>query len=352
MLYDKDKPFKILSIDGGGIRGIYPAKFLSELEYQLKQEGKQITQLNKYFDLICGTSTGGIIAMGLALGMPSKDILNLYKNNAKNIFGKKNGYLKSLIKPFHKTTYLEKLLKEEFSKFSDGVTRLGHAKTRVCIPVYNTSKGRVSVYKTSHHPELKIDYQYPAHHVALSTSAAPFYFKPHSFSYKKVHNNEMEEVTNTIDGGIFANNPTLIGIMEAIEALEVPIENLKILSIGTGNKAFSETNTNKKWGAHYWGAPPAPKIFDLMMSAQSDYVNNLVKFLNKGIGNNNSSQFFYERIQFDFDKIPSIDLDETKSEKLNLLINQAFDDFQVKGSIVIEEFFNTHITPFEPVYKL
>lgn len=352
MLYDPDKPFKILSIDGGGIRGIYPAKFLSEIEYRLEQEGKD-PQLNKYFDLICGTSTGGIIAMGLALGMPSADILNLYKENAKKIFGDKSGRFASLFKPFHGSKELKSILKKEFSQYSDQeVTRLGHAQTRICIPVYNSGKGRVSVYKTSHHPELKIDYQYPAHDVALSTSSAPFYFKPHSFSYIKTHNQETENVTNNIDGGIFANNPTLMGILEAIEALKVPTGNLKVLSLGTGNKAFSETDTDKKWGALYWGAPPSPNIFDLIMSAQSDHVNNLVKFLNKGIGNNGSPQFLYERVQFKFDKIPQIELDETNKQRLGLLESKAFDDFQVKGSKIIKDFCKEKITPYTPIYEL
>ena len=175
--------FKILSIDGGGI---YPAKILSELEQKLELSGKKITDLNQYFDLICGTSTGGIIALGLALGMKSEDILNLYSENANLIFRNKRDVLTSLFHPFYQRENLQEILKKEYSKFSiDGDTRLGHAKTRVCIPVYNAGEGRVSVLKTSHHKDLKRDYQYPAHDVALSTAAAPLYFKPHSFSFIK-----------------------------------------------------------------------------------------------------------------------------------------------------------------------
>lgn len=81
-------PFKILSIDGGGIRGMMPARLLSELEDELTREGKN-PRLCDYFDLICGTSTGGIIALGLALGMPAQDVLKLYRDNASNIFKKK-----------------------------------------------------------------------------------------------------------------------------------------------------------------------------------------------------------------------------------------------------------------------
>ena len=79
------RKFKILSIDGGGIRGIIPAKVLYHLEEEaIKKDGAD-ARLCDYFDLVCGTSTGGIIAIGIALGMPAKDILKLYQENAKRI---------------------------------------------------------------------------------------------------------------------------------------------------------------------------------------------------------------------------------------------------------------------------
>jgi len=79
--------FKILCIDGGGIRGIIPSKFLSNLENCISKHKEEETRLNEYFDLICGTSTGGIIAIGLGLGMTAKDINKLYEENATKIFG-------------------------------------------------------------------------------------------------------------------------------------------------------------------------------------------------------------------------------------------------------------------------
>ena len=352
-LYDPDKPFKILSIDGGGIRGIYPAKILSELEFLLDKDNKPITNLNIYFDLRCGTSTGGIIALGLALGMKSEDILKLYTHNAKLIFGNKRNIIASLFNPIHKTDNLEELLKESYSKFSiDGDTRLGHAKTRVCIPVYNGHYGRVSVLKTSHHQDLMRDYQYPAHDVALSTAAAPFYFKPHSFKYRKKGQQDENTVTNNFDGGIFANNPTLIGLLEAIETLQVPIDKLKILSIGTGTKMFKEQSNGNGWGIWYWVNLPNIKIMELMSSSQSDDIANTVKFLNQGVGNSGSKKFYYKRIQFQFEDQESIRLDETDPEKLEQLIERANNDFQKEGSEIISEFCNDTITPYTPVYKL
>jgi len=85
----EEKKFKILSIDGGGMRGIIPAKILCELEEELQKDHGEDARLCDYFDLICGTSTGGIIAIGLALGMSAKEMLNLYIEHGKEIFSHK-----------------------------------------------------------------------------------------------------------------------------------------------------------------------------------------------------------------------------------------------------------------------
>lgn len=353
MLYDPDKPFKILSIDGGGIRGIYPAKILAELEFQLKKSGKEITHLNQYFDLICGTSTGGIIALGIALGMNSSDILKLYMDNADRMFSGKRSWFSGLFTSSYKSDNLYKLLHKEFSKFSqDGDTRLGHAKTRVCIPVYNGYYGRVSVLKTSHHPELLRDYQYPAHDVALSTASAPFFFKPHSFQYQRVGEENVNTVSNNIDGGIFANNPALIGLLEALETLSVPIENIKLLTLGTGIKKFKEPLKKRSWGAWYWAISKNRRIMELIFSSQSDDISNTIKFLNKGVGTSGESRFYYKRIQFDFDNGNSISLDETDSDKLAILTERASNDFQQYGQEIVSEFCSNTITPYTPAYKL
>ncbi|RZJ61955.1 MAG: patatin, partial [Hymenobacter sp.] len=81
------RPFRILSLDGGGIRGLYTARFLADMEAQLQRDGNEHTSLYQHFDLICGTSTGGIIALALALGMPARELVHLYSHHAKDIFG-------------------------------------------------------------------------------------------------------------------------------------------------------------------------------------------------------------------------------------------------------------------------
>jgi patatin-like phospholipase/acyl hydrolase len=81
------RPFPILFLDGGRIRGLYTARFLADMEAQLQRDGNEHTSLYQHFDLICGTSTGGIIALALALGMPARELVHLYSHHAKDIFG-------------------------------------------------------------------------------------------------------------------------------------------------------------------------------------------------------------------------------------------------------------------------
>lgn len=242
------QPFRILSLDGGGIRGLFIARFLANLEAQLKRDGNLATSLYQHFDLICGTSTGGIIALALALGMPAQELVDLYAHHATDIFGSGRSFFSRLGTAQYPNQKLEALLKAKFQPYSpNGDTRLGHAKTRVCIPVFNATSGRVNVYKTCHHPGLIRDYHIPAYQVAMSTAAAPTYFNPYSPTYLTNETQEKVTITHNIDGGIFANNPALIGLTEAHRALEIPWADIRILSIGTGSKTYIEQPNQRRW---------------------------------------------------------------------------------------------------------
>src|SRR5690606_10120053 len=106
--------FKILSIDGGGIRGVFPAMYLANLEEELKRRGQEKWQIYQNFDLICGTSTGGIIAIALALGIPAKKIYDLYLDKASQIFGYKKSKLAQPFYASHDREPLEKLIQDIF----------------------------------------------------------------------------------------------------------------------------------------------------------------------------------------------------------------------------------------------
>lgn len=348
------RPFRILSLDGGGIRGLYTAHFLADLEAQLQRDGNEHTSLYQHFDLICGTSTGGIIALALALGMPAKELVQLYSHHAKDIFGSGRNLFSRLGTAQYSNKKLEALLKEKFKPYSpNGDTRLGHARTRVCIPVFNAVSGKVSVYKTCHHGEYTRDYQMPAYQVGMSTAAAPTYFDPYSPRYLADVTEEEVVISHNVDGGIFANNPALIGLTEAHGALSVPWNNIQLLSIGTGNKRFSELPKQRNWGLFYWANPIKKRILDMMLHAQADYTDNVCKVLSQGVGRESPQAFLYERVQFDFvNKQEYVDLDTTDPGKLAALQERASNHFKDRGRKIINDFCTKPTQAFTPCLPL
>lgn len=308
--------FNILSIDGGGIRGLIPAKLLAELENELKilEPGKK---LYEHFDLICGTSTGAILAIGIALGIPAGELVEFYKKSAKDIFPgdrykiiprKPRVFFSSL----YKNTTLRKRLKEVYSSVNSGVAPLlNDLKTNVCIPVFNGGTGEINILKTKHHTDYQRDYKLPAHEVALSSASAPVYFPPHTFSYDNEHGNGTN--ISMIDGGLFANNPALVGILEATDKLGVDIQNIRVLSVGTGR---SRNVIKKRWAPYnfwYWFLPK-PRLLDIILDSQAQITEQYIAFLKRSLTTNQKS-FAYLRVQFDFGNDP-IALNTSKSSDL------------------------------------
>lgn len=337
---EEQKPFKILSIDGGGIRGVFPAMFLTDLEAKLKADGKTNWQIYQNFDLICGTSTGGIIAIALALGIPAKEIYELYINNAKVIFGGKRNFAFQLFYSSHKRDALETLIREIFRKANGGEDPvLKNCKTNICIPVFDLLEGKPSVLKKDHHPRFTRDFHIPAYKAALATAAAPVYFDPYSTEYIDL-NGVLKPFKNKVDGGVFANNPTLFGIIEAQVALYQKIENLRVLSLGTGYQKFSDGSNRKRWGIFYWINPKRKRIIDLFMQAQSQQVEHLVQLMQLGIDNENqqSPNFIYHRINADLNNTMKLEMDETKPEKLKSLAQKANYQFHEHCSIIVKTY--------------
>ena len=353
------KSFKILSIDGGGIRGIIPSKFLAELEEYFSLKVGEPIKLNEHFDLITGTSTGGIIAIGLGLGMSAKDIHKLYTDNAKLIFGSPYlGWfrtLKQFFFPKHSRKKLSKILKETFSKYSnDRDTRLGHSNTRLCIPAFNASSGDTVVFKTSHHEDYIRDYQIPAYQVALATSAAPTYFSPFEVSYEKRKSSDKVNMKNMIDGGIFANNPTLIALSEAI-ALGNTFEEIRILSIGTGSSTIVYPKQKKAYssGARSWINPlSGVPIVEMMMQSQAAITENIMKILSQGVHHDKNDLFHYVRFQAKFDTNEKVSLDSTSSNKIDLMNRKATDLFNKCDKSEIIPFLMDKVTPYTPFHHL
>jgi hypothetical protein len=238
---------QILTIDGGGIKGVVPAAFLAEIEEAL---GESITS---YFDLIAGTSTGGIIALGLGLGLPAAEILHFYENLGPAVFaGNRFGrWLRRISFAKYESHPLRRALEATF-----GERTLGESCTRLVIPSLNLETGGVHIYKTAHHPRLEIDYKERAVEVALATAAAPTYFPTHR-SAKGIP---------LIDGGMWANNPTGLAVVEAIGVLNWPREQIRVLSLGCVTEPL-HVGLARSWplGIGYW----ALKMVEVFMTAQS-----------------------------------------------------------------------------------
>ncbi len=336
----EEKSFKILSIDGGGIRGVFPAMFLASLEAELKSKGFEKWQIYQHFDLICGTSTGGILAIALALGIPAINIFRLYMDNAATIFGNKRNLLKSIFLPSYDRKNLEALLKETFTSCNQGIEpRLADCKTNVCIPIYDLLHGKPSICKNKYHPKFTRDYHIPAYQVALATAAAPTYFNPYSTKYKDLNGID-KTFSNKVDGGVVANNPALVGIIEAQSAFYQPLSNLRVLSIGTGYRKFTDSNNLQKCGLKYW-VLPKPRILELFMQGQSQQVENLISLMYSGIDGEKKGTptFVYKRVNTEFDGTSNIEMDETNRDKLNKLAEKATFEFSSCASEILKNYF-------------
>jgi len=236
--WPKDRLFRILTIDGGGIRGVFPAAYLAEIERRFLN-GASIAS---YFDLVAGTSTGGIIALALGHGMTAKQALEVYTQRGEQIFPSKGriGAVARLIRWMIKPKHDQSILKNELlGVFGDKV--LDDSTKRLVIPSFEGLHGEPFIYKTPHHPDYKNDRHKRFAHVALHTTAAPSYLP-----------GVEDDGFIMIDGGIWANNPIMNALVDALACYEVPRENIRILSLGTGEARFTVDESTRNGGALKW----------------------------------------------------------------------------------------------------
>jgi len=313
--------FKILSIDGGGIRGVLPASFLSYLE------GKIDGKIYEYFDMIVGTSTGSIIALALSLGKSAKDILTLYEDKGKLIFPLRP---RKLTFGFLVPKYSNKKLIKELKNLYGEKSIINDCKTRVCIPTINLTCGKTVVRKTRHSPNLENDYLLPIWQVASESSSAPGFFPAF----------EDSEKCQYIDGGLWANNPSLVGITEA-QKLGFGLEQIRVLSLGTGSSLFHKDGWTPKWlGLVGYGT----SIIDITFQVQSQGICNISNYLlgerfiriDRSIPNVKKKIFFSK---FGIDKTGSVT--SLKNFGTNLA-KELISEVKTK-------FFNNKVMAFKPV---
>lgn len=214
-----------------------PAAFLAAMEENLEQP------IGRYFDLIAGTSTGGIIATGLALGMSAAEILEFYERDGPAIFAdSSSGFQRWLLRRLRAvrhvavSKYNSEKLREALGR-AVSAARIGDAQTRLVLPAWNPASQRVYIYKTAHHPRLSFDYKERAVDAMLATASAPTYFRQHVSA-----NN-----VGLLDGGVWANNPIAVATVEATAILGWDRQSLHILSLGCLDEIYT-LPTNPGWG--------------------------------------------------------------------------------------------------------
>lgn len=250
--------FRILALSGGGYRGLYTIAVLKHIE---QQAGRPIGQC---FDMIAGTSIGGIIAIGLALGKTAEDIEQVFLKRGEDIFPRSNWKLGRIVsrlrKPFG-AKYRNRELRKAIEEVIGDRALIADAQTRLLIPAVNMSDGQVQMFKTPHHERLTWDRNLLAADVAMATSAAPYFFPMASIKN-----------SNYVDGGIVANAPDLCALHEAIHFCGQEIENIHILSVGTTSSKFSLPNSlGRDLGAFAWLRKD--RLLSTVMTSQQQLVH-------------------------------------------------------------------------------
>lgn len=325
--------FKILTLDGGGIKGLYAAKLLAQIELKT---GKLI---GDYFDMICGTSTGGLLALAITTGIPCKQISKFYEEHGPLIFpyeGWTFRQFRVFFQVFVGTKYNNEKLRSALKELLGDYKTMSDANHFMCIPSFNITKGRPSVFKKpfGHYHR---DGRFRMLDVALATSAAPTYLPSVSI-----------EGDQFIDGGIFNNNPSLIGYTEAMDHFvgsnrsNVPdhleYSRISMLSIGLPNEPIGEdpfissTRSFINW---------KQKLVGTAMTG-SDYIieYQVRKLVELGAG-------YYFRLDpppMSSKQLKNVDMDNTSQKAIQTLTTygqDVGDDYTSTKWSKIEPFFNT-----------
>jgi uncharacterized protein len=247
---------KILSIDGGGIRGVIPAVVLAEIE---RRTGRPIAET---FDLVAGTSTGGILALGLsrpgANGHPryaASELVGLYEAEGAKIFRRDPWRrfiaLENLLDEKYSAKGIEEVLKEYFED-----TTMSQALTEVLVTSYDIERRQPYLFKR-HKAQKDPRREWPMWQAARATSAAPTYFEPAKLEFKN-----SKDYLALVDGGVYANNPAMCGYVEA-RKLWPGEKDFLVVSLGTGELTRSiPYDQAKNWGLARWAQPILGVVFD------------------------------------------------------------------------------------------
>lgn len=295
---------KLLAIDGGGIRGIYASHVLERIQNEFN------TVFHRDFDLIAGTSTGSIIAAAIAFGIPISRVTDLYREKGPIIFRPKRWTFGGTIAPRYSSEPLRAAL---VSVFEDAT--LSDAQTRLVIPATDIANGDVYVFKSTYDDKFVRDRNVKVVDAVLASCSAPSYFAPSRVGPYQLS-----------DGGLWANNPSLIAVTEALTRLGVERSAIRLLSVGTGigKNYYPLSNADKKWGfLNGWGIY---KFISMLFNLQATTASNVTQLI--------LEKHQYVRVNFESDLPLSLD----DFGALDDLVTRADRDF-THNSMVIRRLF-------------
>ncbi|NLW45116.1 MAG: patatin [Syntrophomonadaceae bacterium] len=246
---------KVLSLDGGGIRGIIPATVLAEIE---KRTRKPVAEL---FDLIAGTSTGGLLALGLTKPGPgggpeftAADMVRLYETGGPEIFSRSCWYRIASLGFLAESKYPSEGMRKVYARYF-GDARLKEALCDVLVTAYEIELRTPFFFRSRRAREMP-EYDFALQDVAFAVTVAPTYFSPY-----KIDIEDGSRYYALIDGGVYANNPGMCLYAEACKTF--PGEDILMLSLGTGqHETVFPYREAKKWGLAGWARPLLNIVFD------------------------------------------------------------------------------------------
>ncbi|EGR4214300.1 patatin [Vibrio cholerae] len=317
-----DHAVRILTLNGGGVRGLFTISVLAELERILEEtNGEKDVKIGDYFDLIAGTSIGGILALGLAKGCSARELKETFFKSAPLIFPRYI-FFDRLIKTIKKAigpSYNSQPLREAIVKMIGEDTTFNDLQRRVIIPAVNLSTGRPQFFKTPHNPDFYRDGNILLLDAALATSAAPTYFSPHYCKEFKAY---------FADGGLVANDPSFVALHEVFGDMKLDFpsithSDIHILNVGTMANEYSirpQVLASKNQGYFGLWGNGEKLVLTTMTSNQLLHQNMLTRELKA----NNS---FHNYISID-DQVPNeaaqdITLDNSSSASLDNLASRG-----------------------------
>lgn len=257
--------FQILSLSGGGFLGLYSIAVLADIE---RQSG---TRIAAHFDLLAGTSIGGIIALALANEVPAQEIQASFQEHGHRIFGSappprsKLAVLNDFSRRFFRSKHDPNPLRETIEEIIGAETRIGDLKHPVIVPTVNLSRGAPQMFKTPHHQSLPLDWNRKVVDVAMATAAAPTYFP-------------LAEIGDALytDGGLFANSPDLLAVHEAVHFFERQESDIRVLSVGTTTSQFSFAHSSmRSFGIAQWFSDA--RLLNVIIASQQRSVDIMLR---------------------------------------------------------------------------